>query len=153
MRGLALARLAPIEMARLDLIAITNDALNETERGDDNWKFPWRAIVGQFRPYLRRFEVALWFEGQLYGLAIGRASRGKRNVTIHYLERPKQNNPFAGWIAAMVMDASDNYGKILNSQWVRIKNPLPGVIRRYETLGFSLAETIKGSTYYERRVS
>jgi hypothetical protein len=53
----------------------------------------------------------------------------------------------------IVLDAADNYGKILCSQWVRIKNPVPGVIPKYESLGFSLAGTYRGATYYERRVS
>jgi len=140
---------APLEAARMDLINVTPHALEEAE----DWELPWSDIVGQIRPYLRRFTIAIWFEGKLYGLGVGRASRGKQNVTIHYVERRTDPNPFAGWIALMVADAAENYGKILGSQVLRIRNPVSGVIKRYERLGFSLAETYRGATYYERKIS
>lgn len=149
MYDLAMNLECPIEAARTDLINITPHALEEAE----SWELPWDQIVGQFRPYLRRFTVAIWFEGRLYGLGCGRASKGKENVTIHYLERRPGENPFTGWIALMVLDAAENYGKILGSQWVRVKNPVPGVIPKYEFLGFSLAGTYRGATYYERRIT
>jgi hypothetical protein len=149
MYNLALNLECPIEAARMDLIAITDDALEEAAE----WELPWREIFGQFRPYLRRFTVAIWFEGRLYGLGVGRASRGKTNMTVHYLERRPGEHPFVGWVSTIVLDAADNYGKILGSQRVRIKNPVPGVVRKYESLGFSLAGTYRGATYYERSVS
>jgi hypothetical protein len=139
----------PLKAARTDLISITPHALEEAK----DWELPWNQIVGQVRPYLRRFTVAIWFEGLLYGLGAGKASRGKENVTIHYLERRPGENPFAGWVSLMVLDAAENYGKILGSQWVKVKNPVPEVIPKYESLGFSLAGTYRGATYYQRRVS
>ncbi len=149
MYNLAMNGECPLEAARMDLINITHHALEEAK----DWELPWDQIVGQIRPYLRRFTISIWFEGQLYGLGAGKASRGRQNVTVHYLERRPGENPFAGWASMIVLDAADNYGKILGSQWVRIKNPVPGVIPKYESLGFSLAGTYRGATYYERRVS
>jgi hypothetical protein len=140
---------APLEAARMDLINITPHALEEAA----NWELRWDEIVGQIRPYLRRFTISVWFEGNLYGLGSGKASRGKRNVTIHYIERRPSPNPFAGWVSLMVLDAAENYGKILGSQVLRIRNPVPGVIEKYQRLGFSLAETYRGATYYERKIS
>lgn len=149
MYNLAMNLECPIEAARMDLINITPPALDEAA----GWELPWGQIVGQARPYLRRFTLAIWFEGRLYGLAVGRASRGKENVTIHYVERRSGQNPFAGWVAMIVSDVADNYGKILGSQWVKIRNPVAGAIPKYESLGFSLAGTYRGATYYQRRVS
>ena len=149
MYSLALNLEAPLEAARMDLINITHHALEEAQ----GWELPWSEIVGQIRPYLRRFTISVWFEGSLYGLGVGKASRGKQNVTIHYIERRTDPNPFAGWISLMVLDAAENYGKILGSQVLRIRNPVPGVIKKYERLGFSLAETYRGATYYERKIS
>jgi hypothetical protein len=149
MYNLAMNLEAPLEAARMDLINITPHGLDEAE----DWELPWSDIVGQIRPYLRRFTIAIWFEGKLYGLGAGRASRGKQNVTIHYVERRANPNPFAGWVALMVADAAENYGKILGSQVLRIRNPVSGAIERYERLGFSLAETYRGATYYQRKIS
>jgi hypothetical protein len=94
MYDLAMNLEAPLEAARMDLINITHHALEEAA----NWELRWDEIVGQIRPYLRRFTISVWFEGNLYGLGAGKASRGKRNVTIHYIERRPNPNPFGGWV-------------------------------------------------------
>ena len=138
----------PIELYAFDFTSISDAALKEAE----GWNFRWRRIVGQTRPYLRRFEVAVWKDGRLLGLAVGRASRGPDNVTIHYLERSRADNPLATHFAMIALDATDNYAKIISRQRVKLKNPAPGVIKKYQALGFSLAETYRGATYYERRV-
>ena len=97
--------------------------------------------------------MALWFEGRLYALAVGRASRRKHNVTVHFLEREYDNNPFAEFVTLVVLDVADNFGKIIGAETVRIRDPVDGMIGRYERLGFALAQTLRGSTYYERRIS
>lgn len=58
----------------------------------------------------------------------------------------------AGYVAALMTDVAENYAKVLGSQSVRIRNPSEGIIPHYQKLGFSLAETYRGATYYERRV-
>jgi hypothetical protein len=133
---------------KLDLTHISDRALADAAK----WNFPWRRIVGQTRPYLRRFEVAFWQEGKLLGLAIGRASRGSDNVTVHYLERLQEDNPIRSYVALLVADTAENYAKLLGRQRVKLKNPTEALIKKYEILGFSLAETYRGVTYYERRV-
>jgi hypothetical protein len=148
-RDMAFAGEAPIEAIECDFTSITNAALDEAE----GWRFPWRRIVGQNRPYLRRFELAVWHGGQLYALCVGRASRGNNNVTIHFLERFSGKNPFKGWVGQVTADAADTYAKLIERQWVKLKNPLEGAIPLYRDLGFTLAEPYRGSTYYERRVS
>ena len=70
MYNLAMNLEAPLEAARMDLINITPHGLDEAE----DWELPWSDIVGQIRPDLRRFTIAIWFEGKLYGLGAGRAS-------------------------------------------------------------------------------
>ncbi|MBO4227569.1 hypothetical protein [Bradyrhizobium neotropicale] len=97
-----------------------------------NWIFPWRRIMGQTRPYYRRFELALWHGGNLYGLAVGRASRGPDNVTIHFLERAGGNNPFAGYFAQIALDAADRYAKLIGRQRVKLKNPASGLIPTWD---------------------
>lgn len=138
-----------VNFEKLDLIHISEAAIKEAE----TWNFPWRRIIGQTRPYLRRFEVAFWQDGRLLALAIGRCSRGPDNVTIHYLERLGDNNPIRSYVALLVADMAENYAKLLKRQRVKLKNPGEALIKKYESLGFSLAETYRGATYYERRVS
>jgi hypothetical protein len=139
-------------------LSISSDRLNLTSISDvalaqcSNWNFPWRRIVGQARPYLRRFEIALWSHGDLLGLAIGRSSRGPDNVTVHFMERSKKTNPLAGYVSLVALDAADNYAKILGRRRVKLKSPHPEAIPKYESLGFSLAESYRGVRYYARSV-
>lgn len=132
----------------LDLREIDDEAL-ELSQG---WGFPWRKIVGQFRPYDRRFEVAVWCGRELCGLAVGRASKGKRNVTIHFIERSADQNPFAGAITLIVTECAYRYAQILGSEWLIAKNPVPEMVPTYERLFFALAGNRKGSTYYAREI-
>lgn len=115
--------------------------------------FEWQEVVDDFRPYLKRFEIAIWQNAKLLGMAIGRPSDGPDNVTLHFLERRWGENPLKGWIAEIATDATDNYARILGKQWVRLKNPIKEAIPKYESLGFQLAKPIGGNTYYRRQVS
>jgi hypothetical protein len=144
-----IGQIVGVNFEKMDFIHISEAALKEAE----SWNFPWRKIVGQTRPYLRRFEVAVWQSGRLLALAIGRCSRGPDNVTIHYLERAQENNPIRSYVALLVTDMAENYAKLLKRQRVKLKNPNGLLIKKYEALGFSLAETYRGVSYYDRRVS
>lgn len=147
-RFLSGKQLMPAVAATSVLAGITDDAISMA----DGWTFPWRRIMGQNRPYFRRFELALWEGGTLWGLAVGRSSRGPDNVTIHFLERAPGDNPFTGYFAQIALDAADRYAKLIMRQRVKLKNPALGILPKYEALGFSLAEPIKNNTYYARKV-
>jgi hypothetical protein len=124
-----------------------------------NWKehwgkvwFPWDALLRDYRSDVDRFEVAIWLGQKVMGMSYGRVSRGPENVTIQFLERFGDETPLKGWVALIVADCADKYAKLLGKQWVKVKDPVPGAIPVYETLGFTLAETLKGRTYYARQV-
>lgn len=114
--------------------------------------FPWEDAVSNFRNNLNRFEVAIWSNDILCGLAIGRPSKGPDNVTIHLLERYWGANPFKGSIAAIAVDVADNYAKILEKQKVIIKYPVDGAIPVYEKLGFRPVQGYGKGAYYGREV-
>lgn len=115
-------------------------------------EFPWRQICGQARPFIRRFEVAIWIGDELEGLCTGRASRGDDNVTIHFLERSPDPSYLKGYIAEIATDAAEAYAFVIGRRRVKLKNPVPGALPVYQTLGFTLAETYRRNTYYERLV-
>jgi hypothetical protein len=75
---MGLAGEGPRALMGCDFMAITDHALAASQ----GWQFPWRKIMGQNRPYLRRFELALWHNGTLYGLCVGRVSRGHQIVAL-----------------------------------------------------------------------
>lgn len=116
-------------------------------------RFPWRDIRDHYRKTPRRFEVALWSGHLLCALAVGRCSSGPSNVAIHFLERWfGARNPLGGNVAEIAAFTAENYAKILGKQQVRLKDPEPGLIPHYKSLGFTLVEDVGRSTYYGRAV-
>ncbi|WP_366554923.1 hypothetical protein [Aquibaculum sediminis] len=114
--------------------------------------FPWDKIYRQFRSTPRRFDIALWDGDKLCGLAIGNASRGKRYVTIKWIERFATTDQ-PGWVATTVLTAADYFGKTIGSEEVRLRNPRPDTERLYAAHGFALAEQLHGATYWARPIS
>lgn len=134
------------------LTAIDEAALNSWEATWPDKMFDWREIASHFKKDVDRFETAIWFGEELCGLTAGRCSNGPDNVTIHFLERMRPDNPLKGLIALLATETADRYAKILQKQRVKLKDPLPDAIVVYETLGFVVAEPIGRTTYYVRQV-
>jgi hypothetical protein len=109
-------------------------------------------VVEHFKRDTHRFEIAIWSGGELAGLSVGGVSDGPDNVTVHFLERCKNHTVLKGWIAQIVTDVAEAYGKVLGKQRVKLKDPTEGAIPIYKELSFSLAESIKKTTYYARRI-
>ena len=121
-----------------------------------SWKtrhFDWGAITADFYPYLDRFEVAIWQGDRLLALSIGRPSKGSDSVIIHFLERCWEDNPLKGWASLIITDVADNYARVLEKQYVKLKNPIPEAIPKYQSIGFSLANSPNRNTYYSRQVT
>jgi hypothetical protein len=140
------------ELSRVVLTTINSSALSSCDQWESG-TFDWPLIVSQFRPYIDRFDVAVWLDGAVLGLGIGRPSKGPDNLTLHFVERRWSDNPLRGWIAQIVTDAADNYAKVLGKQRVKLKNPVLQAVPKYESLNFRLAERIGANTYYSREVS
>lgn len=134
------------------LTAIDEPCLDIWESTWGNKMFDWREIDTHFKRDTDRFEVAVWSGEELCGLASGRSSNGPDNVTIHFLERMRPDNPLKGRIALLVTETADRYAKIQQKQRVKIKDPLADAIVVYETLRFVLAEPLGQTTYYARLV-
>jgi hypothetical protein len=116
-------------------------------------EYPWDSLWRDFRPYIDRFEVAIWANGQVCGLALGRPSRGNQNVTIHFVERDMgANNPFGGLVIPVVADVANFYAKALGKELVKVKDPVFGAIPAYLKVGFVPAARIGRTEYLERKV-
>jgi hypothetical protein len=116
--------------------------------------FRWDQIFQQIRTTPRRFDVAIWDGSVLCGMAAGKASRGGENVTVKWLERfAIPSAPLRGTLGLTALTAAESYAKIIERQWVMIRNPLPGAAPLYEKLGFELAPSRFGTPYYGRPVT
>lgn len=116
--------------------------------------YPWDELKCQFRPYIKRFELAIWGNGRVCGMAFGRPSREHTNLTIHFAERwMSDSNPLKGFIAPIIADVANAYAVLLDATFLRIKDPVEGAIPAYLSLGFEHAEPIGKVRYMERRVT
>ena len=118
--------------------------------GDAN--FPWDRIASYVRKSPRRFEAAIWCNGHLCGLCVGKPSRGPENLTLRLLEGCPGPHPLKGLVALIATLCGERWAILLGKQLLKLKNPNPGAVPIYEQLGFSLAERARGATYYSRRV-
>jgi hypothetical protein len=135
------------------------------------WRSTWRGIQpfgygawdweGLVRPIWRRpsgFHLAIWSGADLCGLAVGRASKrrpsGDRHLlSVHFLEgNPDPRHPLKGQVADLAIACADSYGAALGARTLRLINPLPGLLRLYWGLGFSIAKSDSVPLYLERSI-
>jgi len=110
--------------------------------------FQWGRIAASYCRHARNFQVALWAEGMLCGLAVGKVRSDHSRLSLDYLAR-KQNdpNPLAGEVTGIVTAAALYYCAALEIPLIEVSNPAPGLERRYRAAGFTLAYK-RGSTRY-----
>jgi hypothetical protein len=114
------------------------------------WSWP-RIIADARRHHPTRFEVAVWSGDVLCGLAWGRT--GANYCSVNYLEgSPLPNHPLKGSVAVVVSGAMATYATALERPEIRFLEPLPEVVRLYQSLGFTLANPPKQPPYCSRRL-
>jgi hypothetical protein len=137
----------------------------------DQWRVTWQGSQtfgyggwdweGIARPLWRRpssFHLAIWSGAHLCGLAAGRASKrrpcGRRHtLSIHFMEaNPGPEHPLKGHVAKLAFASVDSYGAVLGVTTLRLVNPLPGLFRFYQELGFSVAGKGSARLYLERSI-
>lgn len=148
----------------LRLTEIDTGALNAWRRtwygnhpsGGGGWN--WDRIA---KPLSRRptaFHLAIWSGDHLCGLAAGRMSARRRSgvrhmVSLHYIEAwHSPRNPLRGQIAFLSVMAAETYAGAFGATRIRLVDPLPGVLRIYEALGFTVAWVGERPVYCEREI-
>jgi hypothetical protein len=120
--------------------------------GDGGW--PWDLIVRPFLKKPRAFHAALWEGEELCGLAVGKVSRGKRRITLQFLQSsPSPTHPLRGRVTFLMFEAATAYGEVLGSRYLLLRNPLPGALPIYLRFGFEFAETRQGIVYLSRKLA
>lgn len=106
----------------------------------------WRGAMAARSPKLRRrFDVAIWSDDQLCGLAYGCPSLRRQNLTIRALQgSPVADHPLKGKILPIIHEVAAMYGTALACEELRFSKPLDGMIPYYSRLGFRLATPAKG---------
>ena len=98
------------------------------------WK--WRDVCKSYRKnHYRRFELSIWSNDILCGLALGKVSKGKLVVKINYIEG-MENSPLSGEIVPIVVRYAELFAVYTDSSWIAIQDPLKELIPYYAKFGF-----------------
>ena len=117
--------------------------------GAGGWQ--WNVLARRFTRKPRSFHAALWSGSRLCGLCVGRLSKGRKHLTLHYMESaPDPAHPLRGVVTLLMFEAARNYGTAMGADKLLLREPLPGVVARYENFGFRLAQGAYGLVYFER---
>lgn len=129
--------IAPPETVLTD---INDEALDQADRWGG---FSWGYIARKFRRRPRRMELAIWFKGELCGIACGRVSNRRVVASIHYLEGNPRAHPLKGLIAPIATRFLDTVGILLGCSETSIQNPVAELVDFYKYLGY-VKENTKG---------
>ena len=130
---------APIRMTEIDAAALTewSNHWHNFLRGHGGWD--WSRIATYYR-IMRddSFEVAIWHDTTLCGLAAGMGPRYGR-VEVDLIEGSwDRHHPLKGAVRYAVMEAAKAYAVSLGLDELRLNYPAPGLLTKYEQMGFTL---------------
>jgi hypothetical protein len=93
----------------------------------------WVKIVKKYRKNTKRFEVAVWYQNELMGLAIGKPSRAKTLVRINFIEgRADRPTILRKRIVPITIKVGMNYGILLQAKKLFIMEPFLELINYYK---------------------
>jgi len=104
--------------------------------GGWNWKFKVKHFEKNYRKH--QFDVAIRDgNGNLSGLALGKTSRMKGNLSIYYIEAsPSESNPLKGSIFSIINLVGSEYANFKSIKKFRLIEPVNGLIAFYQHNGF-----------------
>ncbi|HLM69065.1 MAG TPA: hypothetical protein VK358_16110 [Longimicrobium sp.] len=150
---------APLRLADCDPHTLSIWRATWTDPHPSGWGgWDWEPLLRRAWRHPSAFQLAIWSNKVLCGLAVGRVSgedkSGQRNaVFVDNIESSHDpGHPLRGAIATLVIDAADTYGRALQASHVRLVEPLPGVLWMYERLGFATVWRQGRALYCERRI-
>jgi len=145
---------APVSIRTIDQSALEAFVRSWSQSPDRRVAWPWPIMVSDYRrDATNRFEAAVWSDVILCGLAIGKPSKSGAILTVHFIEgNPELNHPLKGFAHLVALEAAHAYATALKANVLRLREPIPEMIGRYQKLGFRLAKTKVEGSYCEREV-
>lgn len=107
-------------------------------------KWNWPALVERLPHRAAVLPIAIWYGGDLCGLALGYASRRRANgsrhtVTLTHVERRPEppSVPLRGHVISIVTGVALGYGRAMGARRVRLRNPDLNLLGYYQSMGFT----------------
>jgi len=142
---------------------LTSIDRNALSRWKADWQSPpsrprtsggwnWEGLSASYIRKPDALHLAIWAEGVLCGLVVGKPNANRSRLAIHYLEgTPQQNNPLRGKVVLVTLAAATRYAQALEIPLLRVRNPVLSMETWLKRAGFVLAEESVGPRYWERR--
>lgn len=130
----------PVELTEItpdaaELAAAWRPQYSDKER-EPAWD--WGIELRRARRRPRRVELAIWCNGLLCGMALGRISDRCVVATVHLMEsNPEQSNPLGGMVAPITVRFLDALALLLGCEEVSLESPVPALVDYYRGLGFT----------------
>lgn len=122
-------------------------------------KWNWPSLFEQLPRRAAVLPIAIWYGGDLCGMALGHASRARFNrsrhtVTVTHVERRPEPPavPVRGHIAELAIMAVKRYGEAVGTRRLRLLNPDRNLLSHYEGLGFRTVWNAEVPLYCEQEI-
>jgi hypothetical protein len=117
------------------------------------YQWSWFELKRKFRGIPSRFELSILVHGQVYGLAIGKPSRGRRHLSVYFLEgHPDLHHPLKRQVLPIILEAAALYASALGCTYLRLVNPVEGLHSRYRRWGFEFDKDNSGRVHCEQQL-
>lgn len=96
----------------------------------------WERLFFQYQAKAAHFNVAIWQQLEssriLQGLALGKPSSGKTQLTINWVERSFAPTYFRGGVLLPILACAEEYAKLLSCERVLVKDAVdPAIFAKY----------------------
>lgn len=111
----------------------------------------WIDLKRRFRNIPARFELSISVQGEVCGLAIGKPSRGRRHLSVYFIEgNPDPQHPLKGRVLPILLEAAFLYAQALGCSFVRLIQPVEQLHALYRRHGFDFGKTKDGRIFCEQ---
>lgn len=133
---------------------IEYSALQQTMEWEDRlYQWNWFDLKRRFRNIPARFELSIEVHREVCGLAIGKPSRGRRHLSVYFLEGSSdKQHPLKRSVLPIILEASSLYADALGCSYLRLVQPVDGLHARYRRWGFEFGKDSNGRIYCEQQL-
>jgi len=129
-------KLAGISQKELVLAKLWEASPNRQVNWD--WKFGYEIYR---KRYPKRFELSIWNDYFLCGLAIGRPSYHGSKLRLDFAEKVPDNCPIKGHVMPLILLGAESYALSIGAEEVRLMHPLnERLVNYYNRLGYKYVE-------------
>jgi hypothetical protein len=111
------------------------------------FKWDWALIQKKRSHVPARFELAIRVKGELCGVIIGRPSRGRRHLSIGYLEGAPNDHPLKKRMLDVLLDGAIEYGFATGCGNLVLWDPVEKLLPTYENAGFTTEKGKSGRRF------